>query len=324
MAVSKPMRNQSALYSEGVGKAPNIEMPPIGYVASGPNDFNDTQQTQPQNNPFGSVPDELPQEVKSAIAEQQEVEPQEEQQEQYGQPQQPQYQAQEQDEQDDQEPVKVTPQRERFKNIREAKERAERERDALMAQIIQMQQANNRPVQNTNPAQEVEPEEDFDFDIDDETLVEGKHAKKILQELQKVKKEMRKYQSQSEGSAVEARIKANFPDFDQVVSKENVEILNYEFPEIAQSLRDTPNFYNKAVAAYSVIKRFGIGQEKEDLYAADKAKAIANAKKPRPLASAAPQQGDSPLSKANAFANGLTEEMKAQLRKEMFGSMKRN
>lgn len=31
-----------------------------------------------------------------------------------------------------------------------------------------------------------------------------------------------------------------------------------------------------------------------------------------------PQQGDSPLSKANAFANGLTEDLKKQLQKEMF------
>ncbi len=42
-----------------------------------------------------------------------------------------------------------------------------------------------------------------------------------------------------------------------------------------------------------------------------------NASKPKPLASVNPQQGDSPLSRANAFANGLTEELKDQLRKEM-------
>ena len=55
----------------------------------------------------------------------------------------------------------------------------------------------------------------------------------------------------------------------------------------------------------------------------DKAKAVINAQKPRPLTSISPQQGDSPLSKANAFANGLTPELQAQLLKEMKQSMKR-
>lgn len=42
-----------------------------------------------------------------------------------------------------------------------------------------------------------------------------------------------------------------------------------------------------------------------------------NMAKPRPLISASPQQGDSPLSHANAFANGLTDDLKKQLWKEM-------
>jgi hypothetical protein len=50
---------------------------------------------------------------------------------------------------------------------------------------------------------------------------------------------------------------------------------------------------------------------------ADKLRAQKNAAKPKPLASVNPQQGDSPLSKANAFANGLTDDLKKQLRKEM-------
>jgi hypothetical protein len=50
---------------------------------------------------------------------------------------------------------------------------------------------------------------------------------------------------------------------------------------------------------------------------ADRAAAQKNASKPKPLASVSPQQGDSPLSRANAFANGLTPELQKQLRQEM-------
>jgi hypothetical protein len=48
-----------------------------------------------------------------------------------------------------------------------------------------------------------------------------------------------------------------------------------------------------------------------------------NASKPKPLASVSPQQADSPLSKANAFANmPLSKEVKNQLHKEMIAAMK--
>ena len=50
---------------------------------------------------------------------------------------------------------------------------------------------------------------------------------------------------------------------------------------------------------------------------ADKRKAQENSAKPRPMASVSPQQGESPLSHANAFANGLTPELQKQLWKEM-------
>ena len=60
-----------------------------------------------------------------------------------------------------------------------------------------------------------------------------------------------------------------------------------------------------------------MGIYREDNYSKDRDKAQSNASKPKPLASVSPQQGDSPLSRANAFANGLTDELKSQLRKEM-------
>ena len=64
-----------------------------------------------------------------------------------------------------------------------------------------------------------------------------------------------------------------------------------------------------------IMKKFGI--YREDPHSEDRIRALRNTQKPKPITSVSPQQGDSPLSKANAFANGLTEDLKAQLRKEM-------
>jgi len=203
---------------------------------------------------------------------------------------------------------------ESFKEIRIAKEKAEKERDVLLAQFIEMQ----NKLQAAQPKQP-EVEEPDEFNIDPDAIVEGKQLKAVARKMKEMEKQLYKYQSQSQEVAIEAKLKAQFPDFEDVVSKENVEILNEQYPDIAKTLRETNDLYNKATSAYKIIKNFGIHKEaqKELLYGQDKAKALENVSKPRPLASVSPQQGDSPLSKANAFANGMTEELKAQLRKEM-------
>ena len=55
----------------------------------------------------------------------------------------------------------------------------------------------------------------------------------------------------------------------------------------------------------------------------DRARVIKNSAKPRPLASVNPQQGDSPLSKANAFANGeFTEADRKRAWAEMVAARK--
>ena len=84
---------------------------------------------------------------------------------------------------------------------------------------------------------------------------------------------------------------------------------------------NNPDLYTKGASAYTIIKQMGIapGSSLE----ADKERAERNLAKPRPLASVASSQGnESPLQRANAFANGLTEELRQQLHKEMIESMR--
>ena len=79
--------------------------------------------------------------------------------------------------------------------------------------------------------------------------------------------------------------------------------------------------FNKAAAAYSVIKNFGIHKDTPK-YENDRAKAMENAQKPRPSTAVNPTRSDSPLSRANAFADGMTPELKEQLRREMQAARK--
>lgn len=149
---------------------------------------------------------------------------------------------------------------------------------------------------------------------EDEDLAEMKDLKKVAQELERQKKEFEEYKKKSIQYTAEARLRAQFPDLEKVCSQDNLDRLSKEDPDLYTSLQYNPDIYSQYSAAYRAIKRYGIYQE--DNYESDRQKAQENANKPRPLTSVSPQQGNSPLTKANAFADGLTDELKRQLWKE--------
>jgi len=128
-----------------------------------------------------------------------------------------------------------------------------------------------------------------------------------------------------ENRLIENQIKSQYPDFDAVVNNDTIGMLKDADPELVESLVANPNMYSKAVAVYKSIKRYGLaGPGHEDVpankareYAKAKEKVSNNMSKPRTLSSISPQRGDSPLSRTNAFAEGLTDEIKAQTWKEM-------
>ncbi len=222
------------------------------------------------------------------------------------------------------EPIRAKPessQQENFRKVKEARERAERERDALMSQMLEMQaKLQIQQQQQVAPKQVVEEEKDWFDGLDPESLVEGKQLKNIAQEMKAMKKQLREQQQQSQDILLQNKLRTQYPDIDSVVNKETIEQLNQLYPVEAAALGEMTNKYSQAVLAYSTIKNLGLvkGNEmKKPAYESDVLRAKVNAAKPRPLASVNPQQGDSPLSKANAFANGLTTDLKAQMLKEM-------
>lgn len=204
-----------------------------------------------------------------------------------------------------------TPAAKSFRELREQKQRVERERDELARRFQEMETKRQQPI--------IKDEEDVNVGNDD--IVEGKHLSKYDRKIKKLQEELSQYQQQSNVTATEVRLRNQYPDFDKVVSKDNIEILRSSYPEVAETINNSStDLYSKAVSAYTLIKKLGITVE--DIYVEDKQKAIKNAAKPRPLASVNPQQGESPLARANAFANGLTEDLKKQLHQEMLQAMK--
>lgn len=275
------------LAQQGKGKAPEIEMPPLP-----PEQPIQVQQEQPEIHP--DIAKEFVQSVEAQEPEEQEVE-------------------QEVQEVKPEPAPKKIDQAKNFRELKEQKEQIQRERDEYARRLHEYEQ------QLKPQAKQVEEEPETQYAPDD--LVEAKYLKKYDKKIRELEEKLNNTEQRTTIHNVEARLKANYPDIEKVVNTDNIEILKAAYPELAQSLNSNPDIYSKAAATYTLIKKLGIMPE--DTYMEDKQKAQKNAVKPRPLASVNAQQGDSPLSKANAFANGLTDDLKAQLRREMEEARKR-
>jgi len=218
------------------------------------------------------------------------------------------------------EPVKITkPNSDREENLRylrEAKERAEREREEAIRYAMQLKSQYEQPKQQ----QEIEEEDDIQIGQDD--LAEGKHLKSLNKKYKDLKKELSNYkqitaqqQQEHQLALTESKLRSKYPDLDSVLSSENLDKLKNQHPEVFHTISSNQDIYSKGVAAYTMIKNLGIN--KEDSYLSEKAKAQINSVKPKPMNSISPQRGNSPLSQANAFENGLTDSLKQKLLQEM-------
>lgn len=160
-------------------------------------------------------------------------------------------------------------------------------------------------------------EEDDLSKIADDDIVTAKQAKQLAHKMaQQVAQDAIR---QREAQTLDDRLQAKFPDFNQVVSRENIELLKMQEPELAMSLYALSNDpYAQSVAAYKMIKKQGLGVSEE--VARNKQKAIENSKKP---VSVQTVTKSSAIGNAHSFENGLTPELKKQLQREMSEAAKR-
>lgn len=149
---------------------------------------------------------------------------------------------------------------------------------------------------------------------EDDILTVGQ-ARKLAREM--AKKVAEEALKKRDAETVEERMQLKYPDYSQIVSRENIELLKQTEPELAQSLYHMPDPYSQAVAAYKLIKRVtGKGEEGPSL---EKRKAMENSQKPLSVNAVTK---NSAIGNAHLFENGLTKELKGQLWKEMQEAMK--
>lgn len=134
--------------------------------------------------------------------------------------------------------------------------------------------------------------------------VNAKRDQETLRELQRHKEEI---------------LRLRYPDLDQVLSNENLEIFEQQEPELAETLTALQGDPIKMrIAAYKMIKKTLV---KDTPPSMEKQKAESNSKKPVSVQSVGK---GSAIGTISAFENGLTPELKKQLYKEMQDAIKRS
>lgn len=215
------------------------------------------------------------------------------------------------EEQPQESPHKKTP-AESFSELKAKADRHARERDEYAQKIREYERILQQQQQTAQPQKQEQPQ----LNIGADDIAEGKHIIQLQQELQEMKRQQQEAYQKNMLAMTESRLKAQYNDFDKVVSSENLQLLSYTYPELAHTLNSATDIYSKAVSAYTMIKQMGI--YKNDIYDADKKRVQENSMKPRLSPAVNVNQGDTPLSKAHMFAeDGLTPELKQQLLKEM-------
>lgn len=159
-------------------------------------------------------------------------------------------------------------------------------------------------------------EDDLSKLSDDDILTVAQHKKLTAKIAKQVAEEVTR---QSVASTMDERLMMKYPDFDQVVTPENIELLKQSEPELALSLHSLQHDpYAQAVAAYKLMKKT-VASPKNTNLVNEKKRAQDNVQKPVSVQAVTKQ---SAIGQAHAFENGLTPELKKQLWSEMQQAMK--
>ena len=180
---------------------------------------------------------------------------------------------------------------------------ARRKMAELERRTLEQQELINRLTAQKSPEEELSP--DDLLTVAQLHKVNSKRDEPLIREFMKQKEEI---------------LRLRYPDLDQVLSTENLELFEQQEPELAETLTALQGDPIKMrVAAYKMVKKT---LHKDTPPSMEKTKAEINSKKPVSVQSVGNGKG-SVIGNISAFENGLTPDLKKQLYKEMQDAIKR-
>jgi len=90
---------------------------------------------------------------------------------------------------------------------------------------------------------------------------ESKIEKKIAEALAKREQQYQRERVEREHQELPKRLQSDFRDFNQVCTEENLDYLEYHYPEVAKPYKHMPEGYEKWEGIYKALKRFIPNQE---------------------------------------------------------------
>lgn len=162
------------------------------------------------------------------------------------------------------------------RQLAEEKARAEAMKQALEAMV------SNKSTQPIEQSSQVEIDDnDIPTGSQIKSYVQNKISRGIQEGLKSVEEQLARKKQQEEAAQTPVKLKQTFSDFDRVCTAENLDYLEYHYPEVASALTSVPDSYDKWANVYKAVRRFvpNIDKEKE------LAKAQINSNKPQSMSS---------------------------------------
>jgi hypothetical protein len=172
---------------------------------------------------------------------------------------------------EDESPQQINWRKFRQEREKERKDKIEAERRATEkeAEAIALKAAMEALVAKTeSPRAHYETEESDDQKLE-RRVQEALRKERERNEVERKAREQREFPTQ---------IAKNFQDFDKVCNTENLDYLEYHYPEVASAFKELPDSYNKWASVYGAVKKL-VPQEANR----DKARADANSLKPQSM-----------------------------------------
>jgi hypothetical protein len=118
--------------------------------------------------------------------------------------------------------------------------------------------------------------------IDQETneTEEQRISRMVKENLEKERKVIEEQQRKKEHAEFPQRLTRNYNDFDKICTSENLDYLEFHYPEVAAPFKHLPDSYEKWEGIYKAVKRFVSNPDSRK----DAAKAEANFNKPKAMA----------------------------------------
>ncbi len=147
----------------------------------------------------------------------------------------------------------------------------------------------------------------------EEETEEQKIDKRVNALLAQREQEYERQRQEKERTEFPQKLNSTFQDFNQVCSTENLDYLEYHYPEVAQAYKQLPDSFDKWAGIYKALKRFvpNIDGRKEA------AKADKNFNKPQSMGTPTTTQEGK-----NVLPNRISDEKKAENWKRMQAALK--